>query len=213
VAGPRYALICFDTHVETSGLTVPVRLISQPHRSRSTGRPASLFRFAQLSRLPVRFTQLPRLAIRFVRLPGLPSATRRPPVPDTRCKFRFPGLCIAPGKPPDSLRAHHKALAAHVKDGILTLYDAPFQETCTRSSADNTSLDYNSDSHKRTSLRGPDGGTLVGEGEDSSIAWGLLSVTVSSERDERASGTGTGDRFAIKLKKAMLRRWDAAPRA
>ena len=33
-----------------------------------------------------------------------------------------------------------------VKDGILTLYDAPFQETCTRSSAEDTSLDYNSDS-------------------------------------------------------------------
>ncbi len=85
---------------QSPGLTVPVRLVSQPHRSRSTGRPASLFRFARLSRLPVRFTQLPGLAVRFVRLPGLPSATRRPPVPDTRCKFRFPGLSIAPGKPP-----------------------------------------------------------------------------------------------------------------
>ena len=85
---------------QSPGLTVPVRLVSQPHRSRSTGRPASLFRFARLSRLPVRFTQLPGLAVRFVRLPGLPSATRRPPVPDTRCKFRFPGLCIAPGETP-----------------------------------------------------------------------------------------------------------------
>ena len=62
------------------GLTVPDRLVSQPHRPRSTGRPASLFRF--------------------VRLPGLPGATRRPPVPDTRCKFRFPGLYIAPGETP-----------------------------------------------------------------------------------------------------------------
>ena len=85
---------------QSPGLTVPVQLVSQPHRSRSTGRPASLFRFAQLSRLPVRFARLPGLAIRFARLPGLPSATRRPPVPDTRCKFRFPGLSIAPGKPP-----------------------------------------------------------------------------------------------------------------
>ena len=41
-----------------------------------------------------------------------------------------------------------KALAVRVKDGILTLYDAPFQETCTRSSADSTSLDYNSDSQR-----------------------------------------------------------------
>jgi hypothetical protein len=65
---------------QSPGLTVPDRLVSQPHRPRSAGRPASLFRF--------------------VRLPGLPGATRRPPVPDTRCKFRFPDLCIAPGKPP-----------------------------------------------------------------------------------------------------------------
>ena len=39
-----------------------------------------------------------------------------------------------------------KALGVHVKDRILTLYDAPFQETCTWSSTGNTSLDYNSDS-------------------------------------------------------------------
>jgi|SRR5579863_822480 hypothetical protein len=31
-----------------------------------------------------------------------------------------------------------------VRDGIVTLYDAPFQETCTRSSAEDASLDYNS---------------------------------------------------------------------
>jgi len=65
---------------QSPGLTVPDRLVSQPHRPRSTGRPASLFRF--------------------VRLPGLPGATRRPPVPGTRCKFQFPGLCIAPGETP-----------------------------------------------------------------------------------------------------------------
>jgi hypothetical protein len=65
---------------QSPGLTVPDRLVSQPHQSRSTSRPASLFRF--------------------VRLPGLPGATRRPPVPDTRCKFRFPGLYIAPGETP-----------------------------------------------------------------------------------------------------------------
>ena len=65
---------------QSPGLTVPDRLVSQPHRPRSAGRPASLFRF--------------------VRLPGLPGATRRPPVPDTRCKFRFPGLTSPRGKPP-----------------------------------------------------------------------------------------------------------------
>ena len=48
----------------------------------------------------------------------------------------------------DSSRAHHIALAVRVKDGILTLYDAPFQETCTRSSAEDASLDYNSDGLK-----------------------------------------------------------------
>jgi hypothetical protein len=34
----------------------------------------------------------------------------------------------------------------HVKDGILTLYDASFQKTYTWSSVSNTSLDYNSGS-------------------------------------------------------------------
>ncbi|KAF8230371.1 hypothetical protein L208DRAFT_1282337, partial [Tricholoma matsutake] len=40
------------------------------------------------------------------------------------------------------------ALVVHGKDGILTLYDAPFQETCTWSGADSTSLDYNLEGHK-----------------------------------------------------------------
>jgi hypothetical protein len=44
---------------------------------------------------------------------------------------------------------HHIALVVRVKDGILTLYDAPFQETCTRANAEDTSLDYNSDGQKR----------------------------------------------------------------
>jgi hypothetical protein len=37
---------------QSPGLTVPDRLVSQLHRSRSTGRPASLFRFARLPRFP-----------------------------------------------------------------------------------------------------------------------------------------------------------------
>jgi hypothetical protein len=99
----------------------PDQPVSRPHGSGSASRPASPIPFGwfpsltdpdrpvarphcsgspQLSRLPIRFAQLPGLAIRFARLPGLPGATRRPPVPDTRCKFRFPGLSIAPGKPP-----------------------------------------------------------------------------------------------------------------
>ena len=39
---------------------------------------------------------------------------------------------------------YHKALGVHVKDGILTLYDALFQGTCTWAGTENTSLDYNS---------------------------------------------------------------------
>jgi hypothetical protein len=31
----------------------------------------------------------------------------------------------------DSLKVYHRALVVHVKDGILTLYDALFQGTCT----------------------------------------------------------------------------------
>ena len=49
--------------------------------------------------------------------------------------------------------ASQKPWYIHAKDGILTLYDAPFQETCTRSSADNTSLDYNSDSQRLTDFK------------------------------------------------------------
>jgi hypothetical protein len=69
---------------QSPDLTVPDQLVSQPHRSRSTGRPASLFRF--------------------VRLPGLPGATRRPPMPGTPGKYRFPGFPAPPGKPRDGAR-------------------------------------------------------------------------------------------------------------
>ena len=48
---------------------------------------------------------------------------------------------------------YHKALVVHVKDGILTLYDVPFQETCTWSNAENTSLDYNSDSQRLSDFK------------------------------------------------------------
>src|SRR5436305_15346858 len=43
----------------------------------------------------------------------------------------------------DSLRVYHKALVVHVKDGILTLYDVSFQETCPWYNVGNTSLVYN----------------------------------------------------------------------
>jgi hypothetical protein len=41
--------------------------------------------------------------------------------------------------------ASQKPWCIHAKDGILTLYDAPFQETCAWSSAEDASLNYNSD--------------------------------------------------------------------
>ncbi|KII92986.1 hypothetical protein PLICRDRAFT_103522, partial [Plicaturopsis crispa FD-325 SS-3] len=52
--------------------------------------------------------------------------------------------------PNNSTRRKHitKAPVVRVKDGILTLYDALFQETCTRSGADSASPDYNSDGRK-----------------------------------------------------------------
>ncbi len=59
---------------QSPGLTVPDRLVSQLHRSSSTGRPASLFRFAQLPGSPdSRFARLPRF-------PGMPvrPVTRTP---------------------------------------------------------------------------------------------------------------------------------------
>ena len=34
------------------------------------------------------------------------------------------------------------------KDGILTLYDAPFQETCAQSGMEDASLNYNSDGQR-----------------------------------------------------------------
>ena len=67
-------------------------------------------------------------------------------------RWHLPPILSCIPKQLDSLRAHHKALVVHVKDGILTLYDAPFQETCTRSSAGNTSLDYNSDSQNNCQI-------------------------------------------------------------
>lgn len=65
---------------QSPGLTVPDRLVAQPHQSRSAGRPASLSRFA--------------------RSPGLPGATRRPPVPSTAAipvSRPFPRPGEAPG--------------------------------------------------------------------------------------------------------------------
>ena len=41
-----------------------------------------------------------------------------------------------------------QCIEVRVKDGILTLYDAPFQETYTRLNTGNTSLNYNSDNQR-----------------------------------------------------------------
>src|ERR1700730_3232530 len=60
-------------------------------------------------------------------------------------RWNLPPILSCIPKQLDSSRAQHNALGVHVKDGILTLYDALFQETCTWSSTDDASLDYNSD--------------------------------------------------------------------
>ena len=49
--------------------------------------------------------------------------------------------------------ASQKPWCVRAKDGILTLYDALFQETCTRSSTESTSLDYNSDSQRPSDFK------------------------------------------------------------
>ena len=66
-------------------------------------------------------------------------------------RWNLPPILSCIPKQLDSLKTYHKALVVHVKDGILTLYDALFQETCTWANAENVSIDYNSDS-----LRPPD---------------------------------------------------------
>ena len=48
---------------------------------------------------------------------------------------------------------YHKALVVRVKDGILTLYDALFQETYTRSNTENASPDYNSDGQRQPDFK------------------------------------------------------------
>jgi hypothetical protein len=42
------------------------------------------------------------------------------------------------------LRVYHRAKVGHTTNGILTLYDTPFQGIYAWSKAENTSLDYNS---------------------------------------------------------------------
>jgi hypothetical protein len=60
-------------------------------------------------------------------------------------RWNLPPILSCIPKQLDSSRAHHNAPGVRTKDGILTLYDALFQETCVRSGADNASLNYNSD--------------------------------------------------------------------
>ena len=66
-------------------------------------------------------------------------------------RWNLPPILSCIPKQLDSLKVYHRALVVHVKDGILTLYDALFQGTCTWASTENTSIDYNSDD-----LRPPD---------------------------------------------------------
>ena len=61
-------------------------------------------------------------------------------------RWNLPPILSCIPKQLDSLRAYHKVTVVRVMDGILTLYEVLFQETCTRSITENASLDYNSDS-------------------------------------------------------------------
>src|SRR6201995_706279 len=63
-------------------------------------------------------------------------------------RWNLPPILSCILKQLDSSRAHHIALAVHVVNGILTLYDAPFQGTCTWSNAENASPNYNSDGQR-----------------------------------------------------------------
>ena len=60
-------------------------------------------------------------------------------------RWHLPPIWSCIPKQLDSSRVYHRATGVHAIYGILTLYDAPFQETCARSVTENTSLDYNSD--------------------------------------------------------------------
>ena len=68
-------------------------------------------------------------------------------------RWSLPPVLSCIPKQLDSSRAHHKALVVRVVDGVLTLCDAPFQETCTRPSAENASPDYNSDGRQRPPIQ------------------------------------------------------------
>ncbi|KIM19406.1 hypothetical protein M408DRAFT_317305, partial [Serendipita vermifera MAFF 305830] len=59
-------------------------------------------------------------------------------------RWNLPPILSCIPKQLDSLRVYHRASVVRGIYGILTLYDAPFQGTCTRSDTENTSLDYNS---------------------------------------------------------------------
>src|SRR5271169_24569 len=61
-------------------------------------------------------------------------------------RWNLPPILSCIPKQLDSLRTYHIVLVVHIKDGILTLCDALFQETYMWSSTENASLDYNSDS-------------------------------------------------------------------
>jgi len=82
------------------GLTVPVRLVSQPHRSRSTGRPASLFRFAQLPDSPSGSPSCPGSPSGSPDCPDSPAprAARRCQTP--AANSGFPAFPSPLGKPP-----------------------------------------------------------------------------------------------------------------
>ena len=59
-------------------------------------------------------------------------------------RWNLPPILSCIPKQLDSLRVYHRAKVVHTTNGILTLYDTPFQGIYVWSEAENTSLDYNS---------------------------------------------------------------------
>jgi hypothetical protein len=80
------------------GSPFPDPLVSQAHRFQISWFQPHRFRIARFPRLTVSGSAgFPASPVRAVRLPVRPGATRRPPMPSTRAKYRFPGLSRAPG--------------------------------------------------------------------------------------------------------------------
>ncbi len=68
-------------------------------------------------------------------------------------RWNLPPILSCIPKQLDSLRAYHNAPVVHTKDGIVTLYDTPFQKTYVRSGTGNASRNYNSDRQRQPDFK------------------------------------------------------------